>query len=190
MLVFVIAAIGAFIAGWLARDTYPLPLEPDSMSDENTLQNLRDAFELGRGDPRFMAFAIVQNVRVLVLATFLAIFTFGVLGLILTCLPFGVLGYVMGNISSAGLSPWPFILAIVTHGIIEIPAIMIAGAAALKLGSIVTRPPSSMTVGEAWLRQLADTIKIGSAVVFPLLILAAFLEVNVTPTVVEWAIGA
>ena len=188
--VFIIAAIGAFIAGWMFRDTWPLPLEATSINDENTLNNLREVFEIGQGNPQFMLFALSQNVRVLVLATFLAIFTFGVLGLIFTILPFGVLGYVMGNISAAGLSPWPFVLAIVPHGVAEIPAIMIAGAAALKLGSIVTRPPQNMTVGEAWLRQLADTIKLGSAVVFPLLILAAFLEVHLTPMVVEWVLAS
>jgi uncharacterized membrane protein SpoIIM required for sporulation/ABC-type transport system involved in multi-copper enzyme maturation permease subunit len=188
MLVFIVAAIGAFIAGWMARDTWPLPLSSQNMNDESTLENLRYAFEIGQGNPQFVLFALTQNLRVLVLATFLAIFTFGVLGLIFTTLPFGVLGYVMGNISAAGLSPWPFVLAIIPHGVAEIPAIVIAGAAALQLGSVVTRPPKNMTVGEAWLRQLADTIKLGSAVVFPLLIVAAFLEVKLTPVVVEWAL--
>jgi uncharacterized membrane protein SpoIIM required for sporulation len=188
MLVFIMATILAFIAGWTARDTWSLPLDSQNMNNETTLDNLRNVFEIGRGNPTFMLFALTQNVRVLVLATFLAIFTFGVLGLIFTCLPFAVLGYVMGNISAAGISPWPFVLAIVPHGVAEIPAIMIAGAAALQLGSIVTRPPRNMSVGEAWLRQFADTVKLGSAVVFPLLIVAAFLEVHLTPIVVEWAL--
>lgn len=189
MIFFVICAVGAFIAGWMYRDVYPLPLESESITDESVLNNLRDIFEAGQSDPRFTLFAIEQNVRVLTLATFLSTFTFGVMGLLVTALPFGILGYVMGNISAAGLSPAPFILAIMPHGIVEIPAIMLAGAAALQLGAILTKPPKEMTVGEAWLRQLADTTKIGLAVVLPMLIIAGILEVRLTPEVVEWVLS-
>jgi stage II sporulation protein M len=184
ILVFIISAVMAFIGGWLMRDTYPLPLDKAGVSDETTLDNLRDIFEAGQSDPRFVAWAIGQNVRVLVAATFLSIFTFGVMGLIFTALPFG-----MANISRAGMDPLPFILAIIPHGIVEIPAIIIAGAAALQLGAVVTHPPQHMTVGEAWIRQLADTLKVGFAVVLPLLIIAGILEVHLTPRVVEWVLA-
>jgi uncharacterized membrane protein SpoIIM required for sporulation len=95
----------------------------------------------------------------------------------------------MGNISRAGMDPLPFVLANLPHGIAETPAIIIAGAAALQLGAVVTRPPQHMTVGEAWIRQLADTIKLGFAVVLPLLIIAGILEVHLTPRVVEWVLA-
>ena len=70
----------------------------------------------------------------------------------------------------------------------EVPAILLAGAAALRLGSIITRPPDDTTVGEAWLRAVGGTIKIGVGVVLPLLIVAAMLEVWLTPRVVEFVL--
>ncbi|HLA43405.1 MAG TPA: stage II sporulation protein M [Aggregatilineales bacterium] len=189
IIVFLLAAVMAFVAGWTLRDRYPLPLDNKDVSDESVLNNLRDVFELSQGNPQFIAMAVSQNIRVLFLATLLSVFTFGVLGILFTALPFGIFGYVMGNISEAGLSPLPFVLAVIPHGIVEIPAIILAGAAALQLGAVVTRPPQNMTVGEAWVRQLADTMKIGIALVLPMLIIAGILEVQLTPVVVEWIIA-
>jgi len=65
----------------------------------------------------------------------------------------------------------------------------LAGAAALRLGSIITRPPADMTASEAWLLAAADTIKIGVGLVLPLLVLAAILEVSLTPRVVEFVLS-
>ena len=65
---------------------------------------------------------------------------------------------------------------------------MIAGAAVLRLGAVVTNPPDQMTVGESWLRAFADTLKVGLFVVLPMLIVAAVVEVQITPHVVTWAI--
>lgn len=187
MLVFVVCALCSFIGGWYLSGTYQLPLEGQNLTDENVLDNMREIFDLGQ-NPRFVVFALSQNVRVILLAMFIGIFTFGVMGLFFTVLPFGILGLIMGNIVKAGLDPLPFIMAIIPHGVAEIPAIIIAGGAALQLGAIITRPPRETTVMEAWIRMLADAIKLFVAVILPLLIIAAILEVQLTPRVVEWVI--
>lgn len=181
-----VGMILAFIFGWYISDRWQLPLQ--QKDNEEVLTNLRDIWETAARDPQFVGLAISQNVRVLMVATILGVFTFGVAAIFFVVLPFGILGYLMGNISAAGISPLPFIVAIIPHGIFEIPAIIIAGAAALRVGSIATKPPKDMTVGEAWLRAIADVVKIGFTVVLPLLIIAGFMEVYVTPTVVEWAL--
>lgn len=183
--VVLICLLAAFIGGWVAAYQYPLHLEKFASNDETLLQNLSSWFELGQDNPRVIALAVSQNVRVLLAASILAVFTFGVMSLILVSIQFGILGFVLGQVLMAGLSPVPFILAVVPHGVIEIPAILLAGAAALRLGSIVTRPPEGMTVGEAWLRSLGDTIKIWIGLVLPMLIVAGVLEVVLTPRVVE-----
>lgn len=183
-----VSIVLAFIGGWVLSYSLELPLDELKTSDEDVLNNLRKIFEIGMSDPKFIVFAFIQNFRVLFLAIFLSIFTFGVIGLFLTLLPFGLLGLIMGNVVRSGLDPLPFIVAIIPHGIAEIPAIVIAGAAALQLGAIVTKPPQHMTVSEAWLRTLADTLKLFIFVVLPLLLIAAILEVQLTPRVVEWVI--
>jgi uncharacterized membrane protein SpoIIM required for sporulation len=73
--------------------------------------------------------------------------------------------------------------AILPHGWVESPVIVLATAAALRLGAIITRPPKGMTVGMAWTTALGDTLKIGFGLVLPGLIFAGFLESFVTPYV-------
>lgn len=186
--VVLICIASAMIGGGIAAQLWPIPLNQFQANDETLLDNLRSWFELGQNNPRLVIAAATQNLRVLVAATILAVFTFGVMALILIAVPFGILGFVLGQVLLSDLSPLPFVIAVIPHGVVEIPAILIAGAAALRLGSIVTRPPAGMTVGEAWLRALGDTLKVGAGVVLPLILLAGVLEVFLTPRVVEWVL--
>jgi uncharacterized membrane protein SpoIIM required for sporulation len=84
-----------------------------------------------------------------------------------------------------GLSPLQFFAAfILPHGIFEITAAVLEGAAILKLGASVIAPPRDKTLGEGWLMALADWAKISLGLVAPLLVVAALVEVFVTPLVV------
>lgn len=187
-LMVLICITAAFIGGWIAADTWRVPLDDFEANDATLLDNLQYWFELGQNNPHLIVLAVVQNARVLLAATILAVFTFGVLALILVAIPFGILGFILAQVTASSLSPLPFFMAVIPHGIAEIPAILIAGAAALRLGSVITHPPQNMTVGEAWLRALGDTVKIGVGVVLPLLIVAGILEVTLTPRVVEFVL--
>jgi uncharacterized membrane protein SpoIIM required for sporulation/ABC-type transport system involved in multi-copper enzyme maturation permease subunit len=186
--VVLICVLGAFIGGWLAADVWTLPLDHFDSHDETLMDRMQFWLEMGQDNPQLVILAAMQNLRVLLAATILGIFTFGVLALVLVMIPFAITGFIMGQVVTAGLSPLPFMLAVIPHGIVEVPAILIAGAAALRLGSVVTHPPDGMTVGEAWLRALGDTIKIGVGVVLPMLLVAAALEVWLTPQVVEFVL--
>lgn len=183
--VVLICLAAAFAGGWAAAYHWTVPLDQFDSNDETLLDNLRTWFDLGQDNPRLVMMALGQNTRVLLAATLLGIFTFGVLALVLVAVPFGILGFVLGQVILAGLSPLPFLLAVIPHGVLEVPAIVLAGAAALRLGSIITRPPADMTASEAWLMAAADVVKIGVGLVLPLLALAAILEVSLTPRVVE-----
>src|SRR5690606_34023372 len=147
-----LCAVVAFAGGWIAAGRWPLPLDQLETDNAQILDNLRSWFEFGPNNPGLIGAAVGQNLRVLAVATGLAIFAFGTLALILVSLPFAIAGFLFAQVVAAGLDPLPFIAAIVPHGLVEIPAIVLAGAAALRLGSIITRPPDGMTVGEAWLR--------------------------------------
>jgi uncharacterized membrane protein SpoIIM required for sporulation len=188
MAVVLFAITAAFVGGWVAADRSPVSLSQFESNDEQLLDNLRSWFELGQDSPKWIMFAFTQNTRVLLAATILAVFSFGVMGLVLVMVPFGIMGFVMGQVIPSGLSPLPFILALVPHGIVEVPAILLAGGIALRLGSVITRPPDEMTVGEAWLRTLGDSVKVGVGLVTPLLFVAAVLEVMLTPRVVQWVL--
>jgi uncharacterized membrane protein SpoIIM required for sporulation len=83
-----------------------------------------------------------------------------------------------------------FATFVLPHGLLELPAASIATALAIRLGATFISPPRGMTVGEGWLKALADLIKVFVALVVPLLALAAAIEVYVTPLIVLRVFGS
>jgi uncharacterized membrane protein SpoIIM required for sporulation len=131
-----------------------------------------------------------HNLRSILLATLAGIFSFGVLGIIILMLPLALISYIMVNVAGAGFSPWLFITGLVLpHGLLEIPAIILAGAAILGLGGTLAAPAHDCTIGEAWLHALADWAKIMVGLVVPLLLGAALIEVFVTPRLAILLLG-
>jgi uncharacterized membrane protein SpoIIM required for sporulation/ABC-type transport system involved in multi-copper enzyme maturation permease subunit len=132
----------------------------------------------------------LSNLRTVFLATFAGLLSFGVLALIVMVVPILFVGFLAATTASAGLSPLVFLLAFVLpHGILEIPALIIAGAAILRLGATIASPSPGRTIGEAWLGAAADWAKVMVGLVLPLLFGAAVLEVLLTPRVVYWLFG-
>ena len=132
----------------------------------------------------------LQNIRAVLIASVLGIFSFGVLALLVLMLPLAIIGYIAANVYMSGSSVFAFLAALVLpHGLFEIPAIILAGAAILNLGATLTAPADGKTIGEAWLQALAKWAKILLGVVFPLFLLAALVEVFITPQVAVWILG-
>jgi uncharacterized membrane protein SpoIIM required for sporulation len=132
----------------------------------------------------------LQNLRAVLIATLLGIFSFGVLGMLVLMLPLIIIGFVAANVSLAGNSALTFLVALVLpHGLIEIPAMVLAGAAILNLGATLTAPAEGKTIGEAWLQALAKWAKIMLGLVLPLFVIAALIEVFITPHVAVYILG-
>jgi ABC-type transport system involved in multi-copper enzyme maturation permease subunit len=173
--------------GFAAR--YPLPAEvlqldqvsPESFADLPAVDWL----------PAFTVWGVLgNNVRALVGASLLAIFSFGTLAIALLMAPLAIIFYFVVQAAYAGYSPLLFFGAFVLpHALFELPAAIIATALAVRLGAIFMSPPEGMSVGEGWLWALADFVQVFIALVVPLLALAAAVEVHVTPAVVVWAFG-
>lgn len=189
-LIVVIGLVGMFIGGYaVARTTPDLQIPASVTADRfDLVQNFQMIYQYGNGTFG-IRFVLEQNLRVLIAATLLAIFTFGVMGIFFAALPFGIIGFLLGQPAMQVLGVGAFIAAILPHGLFEIPAVIIAAAGAARLGAIVTRPPQGQGVWEAWVRALADTVKVFIGVVVPLLLLAAYVEVYITPRVVFAALG-
>ncbi|MBN1668274.1 MAG: stage II sporulation protein M [Anaerolineales bacterium] len=131
-----------------------------------------------------------HNLRSIVLATLLGLFSFGVLGLLVLMLPFLLIGFFTGTIANLGVPPGLFLTAFVLpHGVFEIPAIILAGAAILRLGATLSAPAPGRSISEALLEALADWTRTMLALVAPMLLLAAMLEVYVTPRVALLLLG-
>jgi uncharacterized membrane protein SpoIIM required for sporulation/ABC-type transport system involved in multi-copper enzyme maturation permease subunit len=151
------------------------------------LSRLDRGFIQGLGGMRFFSAAGIgavlgQNLRAVLLASLLGVFSFGVFGVIVLMLPITIISYAAANIALAGYSPLLFLTALVLpHGLFEIPAILLSGAAILWLGAALATPAHGKTIGEAWLLALADWAKITLGVAAPLFAMAAIMEVFVTP---------
>jgi uncharacterized membrane protein SpoIIM required for sporulation len=179
-----IALLGGALVGAQQAQIFVLP--PDLMD----MSNLQEGFiEGSEGYEAFRFFSVesvpliwFHNLRVIALATFLGLFSFGVMGLVVLMLPFILIGYFTVTAARAGFPPGLFLTAfILPHGILEIPAIALAGAGILRLGATLATPADGRTIGEALLSSLADWAKIILIFVIPMLLGAAFLEIFVTP---------
>ncbi len=128
-----------------------------------------------------------QNLRAIFLASLGGFFSFGVFGMLVLLLPFALIGYFMASLVQVGISPWVFLGAfILPHAILEVPAILIAGGAILRMGASFATPARGQTVGEAWLRALADWARVMIGLVMPLLLGAALVEMLITPRLAFW----
>lgn len=184
--------VGGAMAGWLFALRYPLPanvlgplrFDPDIFTRPATVPGYDFL-------PRLDTLSIFShNVRTLLLSTFLGMFSFGSLALILLIAPMGILGFFGAEVAGSGYNLLTFFIAFIApHGIFELPAAILATAFALRLGASIIAPPAGVTAGENLLHALADLVKIFIFVVVPLLLIAAWVEATITPQVVLWIYG-
>ncbi len=186
VLVFLVAAMGV---GWAYVARFPLPqglldLENLSMQDLTAMPSVSFLPALTTGG------IFLHNVEVLLLAGVAAVISLGVLAILMLMVPIAMVGFIGGQVAWQGYSAWGFLAAFVLpHGILELPAAIVATAFALRIGASVTAPREGLTVGEGVLVAVADFAKVFCFFVVPLLLAAAFVEANITPQIVVWAYG-
>ncbi|MBI9046492.1 MAG: stage II sporulation protein M [Anaerolineaceae bacterium] len=125
-----------------------------------------------------------QNVRVILIAMILGSFSLGVFGPLPVFMTLGVVGYLMALLQANGIPVESYLLFIVPHGLVEIPAIVLASASILYCGALLATPDRERTVGEVWLVSQAKLFQIIFGIVIPLLLVAAFIEAWITPQIV------
>lgn len=169
-----------FAIGYAIGQTpnFRLPINEGAITVENVSTGGFDGLQYS-GDGDFFWFIFGQNSRVLLIGLILSMMSFGVAAYILVPFVFVILGYLSSQLIPAGYGG-VLAAAVLPHGIVEIPVILLATATMFRLGAVLTKPPKGQTVGHAWIASLGDTLKIALGLVIPLLLLAAFLEVYVT----------
>jgi uncharacterized membrane protein SpoIIM required for sporulation len=189
LLAVLLPLLGAILIGWAYADQYPFPAGVFSLEDVS--HEAFDEFEGASFLPAFSTWGILSNnIRSLLLAALLGIFSFGSIAIVLLMAPVVIISFMAVQAAFMGYNPLVFLgVFVLPHGIVELPAAILATAMALRLGASVVSPPPGMTVSQGWLRALADFIKIFVFVVLPLLALAALLEVHVTPRIVVAVYG-
>ena len=131
-----------------------------------------------------------HNLRALGLAALLGTFSFGSLAAVTLMATSTIATYLGFQVAWNGQSPLLYFLTLVApHGVLEIPAAILASALAVRLGAVFVAPPQDLPVGDAWLEALADFVKGFVGLVLPLLIVAAWIESTITPLIALAAYG-
>ena len=187
--VVVLLVLGAAVLGWSFVAKYPLPqgvLNLQNLSPQH-FEALSDVSYL----PSLTTGGIfLHNVQVLLLAGLAAVVSLGVFACLMLMVPLGLVGFFAGQMAWLGQNPLLFLTAfILPHGLFEIPAAVIATAFALRVGASIVAPREGLTVGEALVAAIADFVKVFLFLVVPLLLIAAFVEANLTTQIVLWAYG-
>lgn len=180
------------VAGWGLARFYPLPsqaIERLEWSPEAIRQSLF-RFREALGGWNWTPLAIFsQNLRAVLLSALFGLVSFGVAAAAPLLLSSGLAGFILGEAASIGFPVGTLATLLWPHGLLEIPGVFIAAAVALKMGASVLSPPPEMTLGETLLLGLANFLKVFFLLVLPLLLVAAFVEVYITPLIALQLLG-
>jgi uncharacterized membrane protein SpoIIM required for sporulation/ABC-type transport system involved in multi-copper enzyme maturation permease subunit len=171
--------------GAYAAHLFPAPAHTISF-DNITPDTFTDMQRISLLLPSLNTMSIFSNnIRVIVLAGLLSVFSFGALALLLVVANIGLVSFVIAQMINLGVNPGLFMLAfILPHGIFEIPALLIGLTFAMRIGAALMSPPYRLDIGQSLLYTTANFVKVTLFLVLPMLLLAAFIEANVTPQVV------
>ncbi len=183
------AMLISFFLGWGIAAMNDFELEPEYTSASD-FADVRSEHIEGHEFTLISQTIVLQNVRVLLVSGLLGVLSFGVVPILVSMLPLATIGFLFGAVMNGGYDPIPILIGISAHGIIEIPALVLGWASILRIGAIVTNPPPDQTVGEAWLRAIGDSIKLSFTLILPMLIIAACIEVFVTPEIIAFYLEA
>jgi uncharacterized membrane protein SpoIIM required for sporulation/ABC-type transport system involved in multi-copper enzyme maturation permease subunit len=133
-------------------------------------------------------FIFIHNIRAVGLILLAGLVSFSVLGMFVYIINLSTVGILLGVFQLLGYSPITLTIAgLLPHGIFEIPALILASAAMLRIGVVLVTPQMGRSLGEVMLELLADWAKITVGVVVPLLLVAAVIETYLTPVLLALA---
>jgi uncharacterized membrane protein SpoIIM required for sporulation len=146
------------------------------------LQDLIKSFSVFSFSPVITIFW--QNFRVVLLAMIMGSISFGVLGVLPVIATMTIVGYLWGILVINGLPALNYMAFIAPHGLLEIPALIIATAAVIQIGAILATPTPGKTIGEVWISAIGEWTRVVLGIVIPLLFVGACVEVWITPRIV------
>lgn len=179
-----VGAVAAFI--WI-QQYHIEPMQITSVTWDALLKNIGQSVIRSPGQARELFLYIFgNNVRVVFVILLLGAVSFSVAGFMAFIANMSLVGGVLGVMQMIGISPWPIFLAgILPHGIIELPAVILASAGVLHMGVMLVTPDARRTFGEVYLEAFADWAKIFIGLVLPMLLVAAAIEAFITPLLLQ-----
>jgi uncharacterized membrane protein SpoIIM required for sporulation/ABC-type transport system involved in multi-copper enzyme maturation permease subunit len=191
LLIAALVLSGALVAGWAVAQAFPLPagvIDLEGLGNVDWAGDMPDVPLLPGFDVRGI---FTHNLWVVGISLALAPLSFGAVPLMLPLPAMLLVGLFAGEAAFAGLNPLVFLAVfILPHGILELAAVVLGMGFGLRLGASIMSPPPGFSISEGLLLSLADLMKVFVLLVIPLLLLAAVVEVYVTPLVVMRFFGA
>jgi len=177
---------GGILVGLWGSIQFPLPVEALDLQQIVSREDFDTAVRSSGLLPALSTEAILwNNVRSLLLAGFLALFSLGTIAEMLLMAPIAIIAYALFEIPKLGLDPWRFLLtSIVPHGVLEIPAAIIATAQAMRMGIAILRDPADGGGVMGILREFGHFVQLFLILILPLLAVAAWIEAHLTPQLV------
>ena len=175
--------VGGIGAGLWGVQNFPLPKEAFSLAEIQNLETIGSMVTQSGLLTSFTPWAIFfNNARSLFIAALLALISMGILALLLLLAPVAIIVYIVAQIGGIGLNPWLFlVVTVLPHGIVELPAAILATAQAMRMGDVMLSPPEEGGGVDGILHEIGRFVKLFVSVVLPLLLLAALIEAWITP---------
>ena len=164
------------------------------LNQPEAIQELSERFEsstsrLGAGDSLSASYIFSHNLRAVVIIFLGGVFSFSILGVLAYLVNMVSFGVILGVFALLGYSPLTLsVYGVLPHGIFEIPALVLTGAALLRFGVELVTPQVGRSLGEVVLELMADWLKVVAGVVFPLLLIASLVEAYITPLLLASAL--
>jgi len=164
-----------------------------NIASPDAIQELSERFEqsstlVSLGQSFSAPYIFSHNVRAVGLILLAGLVSFSVLGTLVFLVNLSTVGILLGVFQLLGYSPLTLtVMGLLPHGIFEIPALILASAAMLRIGVVLVTPQMGRSLGEVVLELLADWTKIAIGLVVPLLLVASVIETYVTPVLLASA---
>lgn len=187
LLTSLIAVISIFV-GMDLINSFQVPIGQTNLKEMN--ENIAAAIQVIPGGSISLVLSIFwQNFRVVLLAFFLGAVTFGIFGMIPLVASMGITGYLLSLLAQNGLHPLQYLAGfILPHGIFEIPALIIGCAAVLRGGALLATADAERNIGQTFFESVSEWSKLVVAIVIPLMLIAACVEVWITPRIAAWLV--
>jgi uncharacterized membrane protein SpoIIM required for sporulation len=184
------------IGGWMGYDQ--VAVNASDLFADTTIENIGDLRESLSGVPAANGlsgfeisapFIFFNNIKATALMFLVGVASFGVLGILFYLLNVGIIGGVLSLFAYLGVPPLLlFSAGILPHGMFELPALLLSGAAVLRMAVALVTPQTGKSMGEIFISQIADWAKVFIGIIIPLLLMAALVETYVTPIILKSAL--
>jgi len=164
-----------------------------NMASPDAVREISERFErsttlISVGQNFSAPYIFSHNLRAVGLILLAGLVSFSVLGMLVYIVNLGTVGIVLGVFQLLGYSPLALTLnGLLPHGVFEIPGLILASAAMLRIGVVLVTPQMGRSLGEVLLELLSDWAKVVVGVVIPLLLIASVIETYITPVLLASA---